>query len=210
MCVTCFNSSVAVDITVWSDAAGPEWTHGQVLIGGSRVKAGVTHRVVEHEWWKIQGEAGPPSAASSSSSSSSLAVPSGRSERGGRQAALWLQVQIVVDLLEDSHLRGKRHETSSDVSCFQSHCFVLKAKWKEEKPVLFWSAPLYLADSDDEDREDEDSQGHPGHVGFEAPGLSKVSPTLIDTRSHFWAGEDENLEEQTGVWVSQNIFPHGF
>ena len=45
--------------------------------------------------------------------------------------------------------------------------------------------PLYLADGDDEDREDEDGQGHPGHVGFEAPGLGKVAPTLVDARSHF-------------------------
>lgn len=53
---------------------------------------------------------------------------------------------------------------------------------------------LYLADGDDEHREDEDCQGHPGHVGFEAPGLCKVPPTLVHPRSHLRAGEDENLE----------------
>lgn len=87
---------------------------------------------------------------------------------------------------------------SSDVKilivfCACLHCLKLNDRRKS------CCVPLYLADSDDEDREDEDSQGHPGHVGFEAPGLGKVAPALVDTRSHFWTGEDENLEEQTAV-----------
>lgn len=53
---------------------------------------------------------------------------------------------------------------------------------------------FYLADGDDENRQDEDGQGHPGHVGFETPGLGKVPPALINTWSHFRAGEDENLK----------------
>lgn len=55
---------------------------------------------------------------------------------------------------------------------------------------------LYLADGDDENREDEDRQGHPGHVGFETPGLGKVPPALVNTWSHFRAGEDENLKRR--------------
>lgn len=57
-------------------------------------------------------------------------------------------------------------------------------RWTEIVVVL-WSFARYLADGDDENREDEDRQGHPGHVGFEAPGLCKVPPTLINTWSHF-------------------------
>lgn len=65
-------------------------------------------------------------------------------------------------------------------SCFQNHGFV-----SINNDVLVRSVALHLADSDDEDGEDEDSQGHPGHVCLEAPGLSKVAPTLEDPWSHF-------------------------
>lgn len=63
------------------------------------------------------------------------------------------------------------------LSYFQKHCFVYVVN-----PVVLLSN---LTDGDDEDGEDEDSQGHPGHIGLEAPGLSKIAPTLIHPWSHF-------------------------
>ena len=89
-----------MNITVWADAIGAERAKGQVLIGGSGDKGGVTHGVVIHEGGDIQGETGPPCTASPSysyspfsfsscsSSSSSLAVPSGWREGSGGQTAL--------------------------------------------------------------------------------------------------------------------------
>ncbi len=55
----------------------------------------------------------------------------------------------------------------------------------------------YLTDGNDEGGQKEHSHSHPGDVGFQPPRLCKVTPALILSRSHFWAGEDEHLTDRT-------------
>lgn len=77
-----------------------------------------------------------------------------------------------MDLVEDSYLRGQKKRDRREPSV------VLTV-------IICVSAFIHLTDGDNEDGEDEDSHRHPGHIGFEAPGLGEVPPTLVDARCHF-------------------------